>query len=325
MLLPVIFIIVLALLVLAGCVSFSTNIPGLDTSTEPVSEPTGENEPSAYEPYTYYVPATDEEGEDITNEEGSQIYVPVTQQPVTGENDTGVYEPTSGSTLPTQPNVPVTGNNEPTTRHKGGEATTVRNDEPASQPSSAKNDYDVFRSGTFYIKGSMRDSEGVNPLEMAITPDSIYMLTKFENVDMGILVSGKNTYLIYPAGKAYLELSSTVMKLMGLDTDELISSDDLGFADMEDLSKAERTSQATLNGKNCTVYEFTKEDGLVSKVYMSGTTLVGLESVENGTVVTATYIDSITANVPADKKAPSSAYEKKSVFEFMGLLTDVME
>ena len=171
----------------------------------------------------------------------------------------------------------------------------------------------------------MKDEEGVNPLEMAITPDSIYMLTKFDNTNMAILVSSGKTYLIYPQGKAYLEMSSTVMNMMGLNTDDLISSDGLGFSDMEPLNKAQGTSKATLNGQNCTVYSFAKADGSTSKVYMNGNKLVGIEAYEGTRITSATYFDFITASVPADKINPDTSYKKTGIFDFMSMLGEVLE
>ena len=294
MLLTVIFIIVLALLVLAGCVSFSTNIPDLNDTTDDISSI---EEPVTYEPATHYVPATDELGEDVTDAEGSQVYVPVTDEP-SGVYETTAYDPG----MQGQQNVPTT-----------------------QASVSAANEYDIFRSGTFYAKGQMKDEEGVNPLEMAITPDSIYMLTKFDNTNMAILVSSGKTYLIYPQGKAYLEMSSTVMNMMGLNTDDLISSDGLGFSDMEPLNKAQGTSKATLNGQNCTVYSFAKADGSTSKVYMNGNKLVGIEAYEGTRITSATYFDFITASVPADKINPDTSYKKTGIFDFMSMLGEVLE
>lgn len=325
MLLTVIFIIVLALLVLAGCVSFSTNIPGLDDTEASSADLT--EEPATFEPATHYVPATDEQGEDITNAEGSQVYVPVTDEPA-GNYEPSSYVPVTGipgeQTVPTTGYVPSSEATVPTTG-KNGETTTKGN-EPATQaPAPAANEYDIFRSGTFYAKGQMKDEEGVNPLEMAITPNSIYMLTKFEDTDMAILVSSGTTYLIYPQGKAYLEMSSMVMNMMGMNADDMLNSDELGFSDMEPLSKAQSTSKATMGGQNCTVYSFNKEDGSVSKVYMNGNKLVAVEAYEGTKVVSATYFESITGNVPADKINPPASYKKTGLFDFMGMLGDVLE
>ena len=339
MLLTVIFIIVLALLVLAGCVSFSTNIPDLNDTTDDISSI---EEPVTYEPATHYVPATDELGEDVTDAEGSQVYVPVTDEP-SGVYETTAYDPgmqgqqnvptTQGQqNVPTtqgQQNVPTTKaqQNVPTTKAQQNVPTTQgQQNVPTTQASvSAANEYDIFRSGTFYAKGQMKDEEGVNPLEMAITPDSIYMLTKFDNTNMAILVSSGKTYLIYPQGKAYLEMSSTVMNMMGLNTDDLISSDGLGFSDMEPLNKAQGTSKATLNGQNCTVYSFAKADGSTSKVYMNGNKLVGIEAYEGTRITSATYFDFITASVPADKINPDTSYKKTGIFDFMSMLGEVLE
>lgn len=372
MLLTVIFIIVLALLVLAGCVSFSTNIPGMNEaqSEEPATE--------SRQPVTYYIPATDEAGEQMTDVEGSQVYVPVAiDEPDTvNEEDTGhYYEPYSSdshtngeqstetrgtasqqdvtsatrgnqtdnsttkndqqsTTRRNQSDTSTTKNNQqsstPTTRRNQTDATTTRNNQQEQSTTSAHtpqtlNEYDIFRSGTFYASGSMRDSEGVSPLKMAITPNTIYMLTKFESVDMAILVSDGTTFLIYPDAKAYLEVNSVVMKLMGLNTDDLISSSDLGFGDLKSLSDASRNSKTQFNGTSCTMYEFDNTDGSVCKVYMNGNRLLAIETWVNGAVTNATYIDSLTSVVPADMQKPNPAYEKKSIFDFMSLLTNVIE
>lgn len=328
MLLPIIFIIVLALLVLAGCVSFSTNIPGLDDPDESSSSQT--EEPGTYVPVTHYVPATDGNGEQITDVNGSDVYVPVTEEPVTDHNSpTGGYEP--GTLIPGGQDASTAYTDPYTTTNAGG--TTANHNEPTTQgsvpttqaPVSSANEYDIFRSGTFYAKGQMKDEEGINPLEMAITPKSIYMLTKFDSTDMAILVSSGTTYLIYPQGKAYLEMSSMVMNMMGLNADDMLNTDELGFSDMEPLSKAQSTSKATLNGQNCTLYTFQKPDGSLSKVYMNGNKLVGVEAYEGTKMVSATYFDFITANVPADKIDPAAGYKKTGLFDFMSMLGEVLE
>lgn len=345
--LTVICLILSVMCILSGCVQYTTNLP---------TDAAADNNEEQYvtETVTYYVPATDDAGEDVTDAEGEHVYVVVSEVVTVeaagddvndNEEDNGNSADNSGnnsgngSTATTSANggnsqtgtTSANGRTEATTSSKNGktEATTSstgsKTETTTNASSSSVNQYDIFRSGTFYAKGSMKDSEGSTPLEIAITPKSIYMVTKMENIDMGILVNDGKTYLMYPAEKTYLEMSSTIMSMMGLDTDDLISSDDLGFSDLEPLSKADKTETGTFNGKSCTVYTFTNDDGTSSKVYMSGNTLLGLETVSGGSVVSATYFDYITGTVPADKITPPANYTKSGIFDFMSLLTEVME
>ena len=204
------------------------------------------------------------------------------------------------------------------------EGTPIVNQAPASS------EYDILKNGTFYMTGSMTDKTGAStPMEIAITPDSIYMLSDFSGVPMGMLIKNEKLYMIYPGKKAYLELSDSIMSMAGLDMDELTNSESINFGSYGDLSSADYVTEADYNGKKCQVYHFNVESG-ESRVYMDGTKLVSLASYDtNGKFLTSTNITSITGNVPADKSAPSSSYKAykgvTGMFSFMTLLEGVIE
>ena len=193
----------------------------------------------------------------------------------------------------------------------------------------ANSEYSILKTGTFYMTGSMIDKTATKtPMEIAITPNSLYMLADFNGVPMGMLINGKKLYMIYPAKKSYLELSESIMSMAGLDVGELMDSDTINFDSYGDLSEAKKVAEVTLNGRVCQVYYFDVNGG-ESRVYMDGTKLVRLASYDaNGKLVTATDITSISATVPSDKSAPPSNYKAykgiTGMVSFMTLLEGVV-
>lgn len=185
------------------------------------------------------------------------------------------------------------------------------------------NEYDILRSGTFYCTGSMKDEYETNPLEMAITANSIYMRTEMEGVEMALLQKDGKIYMIYPEKKIYLEVSKTLQNLMGID-DGMLSADDLGFADMKPLDTADTVADGELGGVPCKIYTFIQDSGSRSVIYMDGNRLLAFETVDASGSRVTTYITSITADVPADKRDLPAGYKKVGLLKFMNALEGVI-
>ena len=338
----IIFIIVLALLVFAGCMKFKGELPGMTAGSVC-------DEPSVSDNLPSQDALSSQQSEEMISELINEMRGSVDQNGVTvySEEEISSAEaelreeasalaeaPVPGSTAaavqPTQqPTQPV---QQPAQTPTQAAQPTQPVQQPAQQPTqpaqpqqAGANEYDILRSGRFYCVGSMVDSEGSNPLEIAVTDSSVYMLTKFESVDMGMLVSGGKTYMIYPEKKAYLKLSALLMKMMGMEQEELLKASDMGFSDMEPLSQANAVADGNLNGQACKIYNFSKQDGSKTLVYMNGNKLLGFEAYDaSEKLVSGTYVTSITANVPADKINPPADYKEASLTSFMGMLTDVI-
>lgn len=288
------------------------------------------------------VAVTNGAGETVTNAAGqpetTRIYKDSSGKEVHGEvYTTEVYKDKNGNITPEKPSSkPVAPTNAPATQPS--EQNDIQNTEPSSagqtEPplttpaSSSNNEFEYLRSGNFYIKGTMTDASGtVAPLEMAITPNTIYMLSNFEGANMGMLVSGKKTYMIYEDKKAYLELSSAVLNYMGMNTDELLTTNDLDYSKYE-LSKADSTTTENIKGVDCTVYVFNNETG-TTRFYMNGDKLLRFASFNKSGVADAINdIDIITGTVPAEKSGPPAGYKAYTgvtgMFSFMNLLSDLM-
>ena len=186
---------------------------------------------------------------------------------------------------------------------------------------------DHLCDGRYYLRGTVTDSSGPLPLEMAVTPKGVYMLTDFDGVAMAMLINGKTTYLLYPDGKACLELSSTVMKAMGLSASDLIDSAELDYSTY-DLNKADDVFTEEVNGAACRVYVFNNSNGS-TRFYLNGAKLVRFGIYDAaGRPDTVNDIDFITDQVPADKIDPPADYKKyrglTGMFAFIRLLEDAI-
>ena len=190
------------------------------------------------------------------------------------------------------------------------------------------NEFDYLRNGNFYIQGTLTDSSGETmPLEMAVTPNSVYMLSSFEGAAMGMLIKDDITYMIYPAEKAYLELSDTVLRALGMNKDDLIGAADLDYSQY-DLAQADATATETVNGVKCTVYTFNNNSGS-TRFFLNGNQLVRFAAYDaEGNVDAVNDIGYITDQEPADKINPPADYKEykglTGMFSFIGLLSDVV-
>lgn len=200
--------------------------------------------------------------------------------------------------------------------------------EPASEASAAltQTEYDIYRSGTFYVTGSVTDSSGAtNPMEMAVTEDSIYMLTSVSDVKMGVMIGGGKTYLVSPENRAYIELSGAVMSMLGMDSSKLAAPSNFNFSDMPELSAAENVTETELSGTTCRKYEFTAQTGKKTCVYMAGARLLQIDILaEDGTLVNRMAFDSVSGEIPSDRIAPPTYYEKKGLLAFISMMSKSM-
>ena len=265
-----IFLIVLVAFVFAGCLSFSGSLT-TGMTTEEYDETVSDD--PVYLPDATTSAYTDP-SQTGTEEQSSQA------EQTTGASQTGV---------------------ENTTASQGNQDISV----------PAGNEFDILKSGNFYMVGTMIDQTGVPaPLEMAITPSSIYMSSSMDGIDIGILlVDGKQMYMLYPGKKAYLEMTDSIMEMTGMNIEEFSESATVDFSNFGSLTDADSVTEEVLNGRKCQVYTV-NSDNEVKKIYLDGKKLVRFASyTTSGKLLSASDITSITGNVPADKCAPPANYK----------------
>lgn len=278
-----IFLILLIAFVFAGCLSFSGTI--ITDTTEDDVDPSYEGVMT-----TDIAVIPGQSGEENSTSGG---------EAVSGDNT----EVTTSANTPGQED----SSNAPS---QGGEENSTSGGSTSDIVVPASNEYNILKSGTFHMVGSMIDKSGTKtPLEIAVTPDSIYMLSDFEGTDIGMLIKDEKLYMVYPEKKAYLELSDSIMDMAGFNVDELVNSENVNFSNFGDLTQADSVTEEVYEGHNCKVYHFKVENG-ETRVYMDGTKLIRLASyTSSGKFDSSSEIQSISGTVPADKRTPPSSYK----------------
>lgn len=193
----------------------------------------------------------------------------------------------------------------------------------AAQPDPVPTEYDVYRSGKFYIKGTVTDYDGAtNPMELAVTDGSIYMLTAASGVKMGVMIGGGKTYLVSPEHKMYIELNSMVLSVLGMESEQLAAPDNFNFTEMRALSDADEVKETELNGVKCKEYVFAPSKGKKTVVYMAGTRLLQTDMYnEDGSLYNRMTFESVSAEIPSDRVAPPTYYKKAGLLKFMTTIT----
>lgn len=338
----IIFLVVLVIVCFAGCANFSTVLGGDSvTDAEIQSAENAETETVALD-----VPVTEANGEIVTDAEGNwettRIYYDVevtqaasTEQAATNssDNEAAQSEVSSGQTAETQKSdtsVVVASTNTTEKSDSTSEKVTSSTENTTSGQTTISNEYDILRSGNFYMVGTMYDGSSTLPLEVAITPNTIYMTSEMDGISVGILVDAESkVYMMIPQKQIYLELSDAVMKYMGVSSEDLVSSDTVDFSKYQPLEDADSVNDVELNGTTVKEYVFNESSG-DTRVYMNGTKLVRFASYSSdGSLLTASDLTSITGTVPADKSSAPSNYKGYSgitgLIGFMSQMADLME
>ncbi len=147
-----------------------------------------------------------------------------------------------------------------------------------------KSQYDILRSGRFYMTGAYAVSGGTSsPMEIGVDGSTVYLAMTDGGMSMGYLVKGRDIYLLNKSKKIYWkpnELEKAFLKSQGLPDATEISAEiaEFGFSTMQPLSAATSVGTGTVNGTSCTVYSFRLSDGTENRVYISGNRLLGIEN-----------------------------------------------
>lgn len=300
---------------LSSCLSYGNDS---ETTTEENSDSSGEYNNSG-------------EIETVTDENGS-VFVLVeetsivsvgqteaqTQAPVISDDSTDASQASNETVTTTQSSTGGNTNTNTNSNTNSGGTTTK----------SQKTGLDVLKSGTFYWKGTMVDADGTStPTEMAATSDSLYISTSMSGAQIGLLMKGSDTYIIYPKIKGYMNMSTlSSIPGLGLDSDDFLDRSAADFSDLGNLSDADSTKQTTFNGKSCTAYVF-GGSGSSTEIYMSGATLLGMQTINSSTgkVESAMIFDVLYATVPSDKSGIPSGYTEYKGLKAISFMTQMAQ
>ena len=116
----------------------------------------------------------------------------------------------------------------------------------------------------------------------------------------------------------YIELNSLAMSVLGMDPKKLAAPDNFNFSDMRPLSAADTVTQTELNGVKCTEYAFAPAGGKKTCVYLDGGRLLQTDMFsDDGTLYNRMTFETVSAEIPSDRIAPPTYYQKTGLVKFM--------
>ena len=186
--------------------------------------------------------------------------------------------------------------------------------------------YDILRSNRFSMVATTTNGNEVTKMKMALGDNKTYVVSEIEDgIEVGMYIVGDKTYIYYPKGKKYMELTDAVASMIGIDSKQFTSmADSMGFDMLPLLSTAQSMENTTLKGTSCKVFHFGKQstNGKYLNAYLSGRKLLRLEYLDdNRNITSAMDFTSISSGFP---QMPPSGYTKTNVAAFVALLAKDM-
>ncbi len=233
-------------------------------------------------------------------------------------------ETTEPEATPTDPETtaePVSEPEETTTEPVSEpEETTTEQGNPGIIPPAENNQFDILRSGTFYFIGSTMEDGEKSDLEIAKTPNTLYLGSAFNSIQIAILTIGDKVYLVNPKKGHYLDLNTIIMKAelsaLGVDVADFANTGSFDFSYFPPLNEA-TYSETTPQGYVKYVFETAK--GAIN-VTMDGKTLICLENAQDGNVYRIDFY-SVTDNVPSEKRELTNLKKRDQTLFITGLLS----
>lgn len=187
------------------------------------------------------------------------------------------------------------------------------------------NEYEILRSGNFRVKGELFDASGATgAVDLTVTKDGFYMISEFNGIEIGMLISDGKYYMVSEDREAVLELSESVMTMAGISLDELASDSFIDFSEYPAFDELESLGTEMYKSELCTVY-CVKTAAEYTEIYMRGERVVRLMCyTSDGTFIgdfdiyhVGGAVDEKRTEVPEDYKFYTGI---SGMFKFMSVL-----
>ena len=229
---------------------------------------------------------------------------------------------------------PVAPDPETTTQPAIPDETTTEPETPTEPertdfiPPEKDNEYELLRSGTYSFTGKTVDGSGSSDLEIAKTPNSLYLCARFNDIKIAVLTIDDNVnddddgkvYLVNPKEKRYLDLNTPVMKAemkaLNMDVNEFANTGSFDFSFFPPLEEATRSEQVGSYVK----YVFEAASGSIN-VTMYGKKLISLENARDGSVYRIDFTE-VSNTVPSEKRELSGLKKTSQTIFIATLFTN---
>lgn len=192
---------------------------------------------------------------------------------------------------------------------------------------SPNNEYDIYRSGSFYIKGSLFDGVSRQPMEIGMDGDVIYMTTEYKGAQIAGQLVGQDLYMIIPSEECFHKMDKTELEALEMNERDLIPIDPRNFRELPSLQDADSITEGICNGRPCILYSFDMPNGCRFVVAMDGDKLLYTENyTASGNFLDGMYFDSVSASMPERMKEPGAGNKRiLMVTTFMTILQKFMQ
>lgn len=174
------------------------------------------------------------------------------------------------------------------------------NKQDEAQAEKAEKAIKMFFDRSCYMKGAMYVGYEGNALVMSMDGDDFEVLTNLDGTEVSILNLDGKMYIKRPATKQYLELTDTVMDLVGIDA----SNFSMGFntADYNKMKKKlTGVYKVSYNNQDAFCHEY-KNDEQIFKFYTVEGSLKEIDICDvDGKVTTQLVIDYFSEAIPGDQ------------------------
>lgn len=245
---------------------------------------------------TIYAAYTDEHGNvlkdgetfPVNNYDGTMPYNDTTAVSVDSGDDShnwaGEDVVTVSKDQTTASNTAESKNNSATTTKKADTTTTTE----AESGYLAEKYQKLFASGAFYIEFSTEDEDMPDPVTAAIKNGSIYMKTKFENMNCTLIYQKDKDklYMVLTDFRVYCKMPSDMME-------------DLDLSNFSNTSKVKKveTYEAVLGNRECQCETYYLADGTISTFYFYNGELVRMDQIFDDGTSTVMNVNKISSQV----------------------------
>lgn len=177
-------------------------------------------------------------------------------------------------------------------------------------------DIEAFLSGNYYFSGAMVSGGTSTELDMAINGSDFQTTMNMDGMKISMLYLDGKVYFVDMDNKTYVEISSILMKTLGVDLSEMEEiTSAMNFSNLT-FSSVERT-ETTLNGSPAVMYRYIADSQQVD-FYLVGGELkeIDLGATESGADSKIVF-NTFSSDIPAGMMTVSG-YEKSNMISFFG-------
>lgn len=177
---------------------------------------------------------------------------------------------------------------------------------------------EIFVSNKYSLEGTVTNNTDSMKVRITTDGNNLSYVTSMQidynqEIEFGMLLIDKTSYLYLPSQKKYTELSEEIITMLGIG-DVFDISEFNSVINSDDEPQEKTVTETEINGQSgiCTTYLFDTE---TVKLYSVNNRLIRIEQYDAGAQEITIEVDSITADVPSEVFALDSL-EKTDAAEF---------